>query len=358
MAEFYWLWYALAFVFEVILISISFWYLLSIRAKNLEKVWLYYSIAQSKFIESKKPSWISHFWWVVIRLIVNPFFSWYIVILRIIAIIKYFTQKLSTPETIKEIDFKIWSVPLDKIEVKKLMQEQANFLWKKIEFEDEYDDILIINDTEDGWYAEIEIYTDKQRYRYYAHTPDYDSEWDNIFEYKIDHNILSQRIVEKRTVHPWEEHYYIKDWVILESKIHEWLKNNILRSPDEEIQDLKKQIEWQTIKNPLIKYFILSRHPEILSPQEFRKGLRQDLEKIKNLILKFQDLCDKYNVWCNYNENNYLELDFKMVQPDDEDNFIREMRLLEQENNCENDEIFESKINIQIIEWYLNEKSS
>lgn len=284
---------------------------------------------------------------------------------RVIGAINYIKQKLETPEKIKEIDFKIWSTILDKKSVQNLLIERANFLWKTIIFDDSWDmlrtqeqeNTLVLQD-ENWWYGEFLIHDQKQKIcKYYGHAPEYNVIWNSIYEYKIESNKVFERAVEKRFSYSWvSEEYEIKNWVVLEDDIRkQWKQDHLtIKQIKEKIQDLNKETKWQPIKNPIITYFVLSKHPEILSPQELKKELQQNLEKIKSLISRFQNLCDKYHVWCDYDEYNYMKLNFKIVQPEDEENFMSEMRLLEEENNCKWDEIFKSKINIQIIEWYLN----
>ncbi len=367
MDDIYWSGYIAAFILQVMSLMISLSYIFSTRAKNLKHVGLYYSISQWKFIESKKPWFFWLLFSILFSLFIEPFLSWINVIFRVYWYIKLINNKISTPEKIKEIQFKLWSRLLNKDEVIGLFKELAEFqglkgdlwvLWE--EFEE--DNTLVLQD-EDGWYAEIEIF-DKinKKFAYYSHTPDYDSEWNNIHEYKIEWSKVFSRILEEKTTHPWEEYYDVKDWVILESEIIERLKGNkfTFMTSDELITKLKNEIAWNKVENLEMKYYLMSKHPEIISNQEFKTMLRAELERIKLILLKFKKLCKKFNIEYEYNERDYLEI--KLSENNDNEKeterFVKELELLEENGKCERGEIFDSSNRMKTINTYLNQSKS
>lgn len=321
MDDIYWSWYTIAFILEIISIIIAFSEKYSIKAKNFSKVWLYYSLTQWNFIEWNKPWFFSNFFWIIFRLLINPFFSWIMVLIRWYWFISLINKKISTPEKLKEINYKLWASLLNEEEVKKLIKESASFIWKDIIFEEEEDNTLILKSTDDWRYAEISLDTKENKIYSYSHTPDYDSEFNDIFEYKIEWTKVFNRTIEQKITHPWEEYYDVKDWVILESDIIKRAKSNIFIDPEEKIKELKQAIEWSENQNYKVKYFILSKYSNITN-EELRKFLRWELERVKLWFMKISDFCKDYDIELLYNdEDKYYQFKYKSEAKNDNINY-------------------------------------
>lgn len=106
-------------------------------------------------------------------------------------------------------------------------------------------------------------------------------------EYRISLNpiLLEMRTIESSHEPPLE--YSIKDGVVLESQIK---KDRIFSS--DRIENLKKQVEWSKVNicgNYEINIYILSKHPEIISREEYRKFLRQTVERLKLGVIKAEE---------------------------------------------------------------------
>ena len=87
--------------------------------------------------------------------------------------------------------------------------------------------------------------------------------------------------------HEPPKEYSIRDGVVLESA----LKESSL-FPDR-IEKLKKEVEWAKVPifgHPEVNLYILSKHPEIISKDDYRRFLRQSLERIKLGVSKVENL--------------------------------------------------------------------
>jgi hypothetical protein len=109
----------------------------------------------------------------------------------------------------------------------------------------------------------------------------------STIEYKISATPIE---LQMRTTELWHEpprEHSIKDGVVLESE----MKKNKFTTPDQ-IEDLKKAAEWSTIPifgNYEVNLFVLSKHPEIVSNEEYRKFLRGSLERVKAGIAEVEE---------------------------------------------------------------------
>lgn len=328
MDDIYWSWYTIAFILEIISIIIAFSEKYSIKAKNFSKVWIYYSFAKLNFIKWNKPWFFSNFFWIIFILLINPFFSWIMVFIIWYWFISLINEKISTPEKLKEIQYKLWASLLNEEEVKKLIRESASFMWKDIIFEDEEDDnFLIINWTNniDDFYVTLVLYKFEKTFLIRNRYPDYDRVIESKYTYKIEENNLFIKLLERKIEGKFEKSYYeVEDWVVILSEI-------IDKKEESELKELEKEIEWNTNYNYKIKYYILSKHPEILPQNEFKKIIRKELERIKLWFIKISDFCKKCGVEVIYNEEwkNYY---FNSIN----DNFDYEKFWKDLENFLEN----------------------
>jgi hypothetical protein len=101
------------------------------------------------------------------------------------------------------------------------------------------------------------------------------------YEYKINLDPIEVLVRLKERSDEPPLRYAVKDGVVLESEIKK--DGNIFS--DSQIKDLKEAVEWHKLElaNACVQFFyILSKHPEIISPEEYRKFLRQTEQRIKN----------------------------------------------------------------------------
>jgi hypothetical protein len=143
-----------------------------------------------------------------------------------------------------------------------------------IEIEDEYRDISFeffadAKEFESTMYLKEDAYSRTEKYKY---------------KISSDPMEVFLRLIERHDMPPLK--YQVKDGVILESEI--------LKAGDfseKFIEELKKEVEWRKVLlssgSPLL-FYILSRHPEIISNEEYGKFLRQTDERIKNGLLEIE----------------------------------------------------------------------
>lgn len=365
MDDIYWSWYTIAFILEIISIIIAFSEKYSIKAKNFSKVSLYYSLTQWNFIEWNKPWFFSNFFWIIFRLLINPFFSWIMVLIRWYWFIFLINQKISTPEKLKEIQYKLWASLLSEEEVKKLIRESASFMWKDIIFKDEEDEnnTLILENEEDWWYAEISLDKKNKKAFLYSHSPDYDSVFTTTYEYKIEWNSLYWRLLEKEIEHRWKKEYEVKDWIILKSYLKEKSEEKLsFFKYEDKIKELNEQINWNTNYNYKIKYYILSKHPEILPQNEFRQIVRKELERVKLWFMEISNFCKDYDIELVYNnEDKYYQFKYKNEEKNDNISYTDFSDKLESafiQANCKRTEIENYNDFLDTINLYLWEQKN
>ncbi len=152
-------------------------------------------------------------------------------------------------------------------------------------FEEDGNGTLTFGDCTFDVYPETKTYQSMMSLEYDYYT--------DKFEYRIKTNPIKveTRLIEQK--HEPPERYSVKDGVVLESAIRkeregkDWL--DFITSTDELIDGLKKEVEWHEgwAGNPVSMY-ILSKHPEIITPNDHRRYLRQLSEKIKDATLKVE----------------------------------------------------------------------
>lgn len=116
----------------------------------------------------------------------------------------------------------------------------------------------------------------------------------STYEYKISTNPIEihMRLLESshKALGTGKE-FSVKDGVVLESELIKYKEVYALK---DQIPNLKKAVEWERVEiieysNIEVNIYILSKHPEIVSKDDYRKFLRQSVERIKSGLTKVEE---------------------------------------------------------------------
>jgi hypothetical protein len=204
-----------------------------------------------------------------------------------------FINKVSVPEKIKEVNYKLSSIELPTDKVKECMNEIASFYGYSdagfrtlSDSEDDDPDEFVFDpaEGENDWYSEMQINPSLKQYTINTHSPDYGSSNTTLYEYKIDNAELYSRVIESKHEYYTDVDYDIKDNVVLENDVRKSISKSILSSQkdiDDKLARLKSDVEWQKVL-PRFKYFIMFRHGDIFKDTELKKYFRSEIERIKS----------------------------------------------------------------------------
>lgn len=155
---------------------------------------------------------------------------------------------------------------------------------KEVEIFDEENSIVIDNrHTVDTF----DIFPEEKRFKVSSSIKD-DAFYNySTIEYKISTDPIEIKMRTIELSHEPPKEYSIKDGVVLESEIQK--KDFVMPG---RIEELKKEVEWSTVPmfgNYEVNLYILSKHPEIISKDEYRKFLRLSVERIKNGVAEVKN---------------------------------------------------------------------
>ncbi len=159
---------------------------------------------------------------------------------------------------------------------------------KKVDIFDEENSIMIDNQHTDDTF---DFFPEQKKFKVSSSIKDDVFYNYSTVEYKISVNPIELQMRTIELSHEPPKEYSIKDGVVLESEIK---KDNIL-FPDR-IENLRKEVEWTKVSllgNYEINLYILSKHPEIISKEDYRKFLRQSIEKVKLGVSKVEEAVKK-----------------------------------------------------------------
>jgi hypothetical protein len=167
-----------------------------------------------------------------------------------------------------------------------LSKEQMNNELEKLGLDFlKYGEVFLFVIDPGEWYKEVRLYPKTKKAQLYSHSPDYDAINTKTFDYSFDNEKIMMRLLENKSKYPGSVEYSVRDRVVMEQSIRVANNKNIFsqifESTDEKIAKLKSMVEWHEFKDLIIKYFIMSHHPEVYPPLEFRHLLRKDLEHLR-----------------------------------------------------------------------------
>lgn len=312
----------------------------SIRAKNLQKVGLKYSLWRWDFIEWELDSFAKIFFSTIIGVLIACLLSWITVVSIIWGWVKFLLNKSSTPDKIKEIQFKLANSILNKEEVQSSLKEISKIMWKKLVFEEEEEEALVLEESEDWYYTELNLFKDENKIHIYRRTPDYDSEFNTTYKYKIEGQKIYFKLIEDKIEHPWEEYYDVQDGVILKSEIKK-RKDNIFFKPESKIKELESQIKWHELNHQYkIIFFLFHKHPELISKDDFRTFLRLKVEKIENISTEVEKIMK----------------DYESLSEKEQEKIVTKLEKFYSENEVSGSEVYNKDELIQEAQKYLKMK--
>lgn len=301
---------AVAFIIGLIKLCIAFSLSHSQRARNMAKVGLHYSYFNGTFNLTSPEGWGKVVWFTIYLLIIAPIFSWLSVISAAWMFISARVKQTAVPEKLKEIQFKIAHVDLTKDQMTNLLNEISEVLQTnpivvngsggetRISSEitnsenDEDSFTLVLETIEDSdWYLEVSVEPKSKLFHFHSHPPDYDGLYYSTYEYKFENTKLLVRLIEDYSDHIGKIEFNVKDNVVVTSEISKRHAESSINidSLEEKIESYSKQVEWHEFKRHDVRFFIMSKHIELFPPMEFRKTVRQELERIRSDKGKFQN---------------------------------------------------------------------
>jgi hypothetical protein len=287
--EIYLLGVYIALLVNLVALVFQFFRKFGIRARNFSRTGLKYSVVDGSFQENPRSWYTLAFLWFNL-LIFAPLTSWFHVLWYLGVKVYAFVNRVPIPEKVKELQFQLGAADLSKEKVIEVLGELAKASGKVLQMpgEDENSDILALRK---DFTATLELNRGDRKFTIHSHTEDYLSSFYTIEEYRIEGTEVHSRTIEKRDEHAGSpEEYDIKDNVVLESEITERYKTGFhFKNLDEHLENLRREIPWKPITYKIMRYFILSRHPEQLSPTDFRTFMRSESERIKNGIRRLKE---------------------------------------------------------------------
>ena len=288
---FYLLGVMITFLINLVLLGITAMSGLSQRVKNLKKLGGYYSIIDGQ-VSREKPTNGRILFHLADFLLISPLLSWLSVLLTSFRLVQARVNKAPVPERVKEVQFKLASVDLSRVQVKECLNELSLFLTgRKAEFRNPYDDdgldinSYIVDSGRDGWDVEVELDKNGNTFVRTACDPDFGKHIDT-YEYRFEGTRLLARTIEAKHTYLGDEvEYDVKNGVVQEQAYRERCQGGLLSS-DEEIVERVEQMhadtEWAEYANPVIRYFVLFRHEDVLDDSDAKKFFRTELERISS----------------------------------------------------------------------------
>jgi hypothetical protein len=212
------------------------------QAKNLAKVNFYWNFSSARFLrERDKPSPYRAVWYLLWGLVIQPLFSWLSALWLIISYFKI-KSRPQTPEFIKEHKFKLGLAELSREQILEMLAEVTQFMGQCYTHPEE-------GKTKDGLYllylpslndafsasSKISLDTEKKVFPVDSYSKLDFEHMENNYEYKFEGiKVLAKKLQEK---------------------------------------------EWKECDSNEIRYFILSKHQEIITVIDFLKLLLTESKK-------------------------------------------------------------------------------
>ncbi|MBK9038937.1 MAG: hypothetical protein IPL83_07230 [Bdellovibrionales bacterium] len=293
-------------------LSIAHPYLYSQRTKNMKKIGLSYNFMYEGYTKG-------NIVWMVFPLFIYNFLaysclSWiYIVFKTAMFWLSLKESKFETPDGIRQILFKIDEEDLSVEEMVSLFKSNPRLIWSlhyitdKCKCELDFDDNFPTCRLDDR--LKVEVDAKNRKLFLYSSNEGFSSS--SVNEYRFDGSKLISRCLEYRTSDYGKKERLIMDNVVLESEVRRLYSDDIDRfgSAEGEIKELKEMAQWSEVQRFDLRFFVLSRHTELFSKTEFRKIVRNEMERIKSGVFFFREECRKLGLeTLQYKDGTRIEI--------------------------------------------------
>lgn len=297
MIDFYLLGVAISFLIGSAKIAVAVATVFSQRAKNLEKIGIYYSFMRGAFGSETPTSFYKLAAFVFYLSVIAPLFSWLSVASAAWAFIAYLSSRSAVPEKVKELQYKIAHADLSKEQLISLQEEAAKALDlsggkhtedSKVDSHESLNSFVL---NLDGEYQKVRAEPKLKTLTFFDCNPENYWIFNSVFEYRFNGNNLECRLIEEHSTHGDREDWSVEDNVVLESEIRKRYSETSfkVRSLEEELEHYRSQVVWHAFNRYDVRFFVMGKHPELFPPSELRRVIRSDLERLrlgKDLILQ------------------------------------------------------------------------
>lgn len=334
----------IAFIIGIVKLAFSINCVFSTRAKNFEKIGLYFSLRSGTYT-SNTPITVSKVAIFSIHLLIlAPIFSWLSVVSAAWLAISSLSSRSSIPEKLKEVQFKVANIELTKEQMMNMLEEVRSILnlpasdIAALANSDNEDDPNTLVLESGSWYSEVKVDPIQRLMIFYANTPDYDSIFHSTFQYRFSGEKLECRLIEDYCDSYGTQEWHVRDNVILESELRRQNENLKLK-PDrlkemleEKIKKYQSQIIWHPFERYQILFFVMGKHPELFPNGELRRIIRSDLERIRKGKEQALNLAIEYQLEIIETAEGFMihyPKDFKKDSKPEVENFVKGLNLKE-----------------------------
>jgi len=276
----------IAFLIGLVKVAISINHLFSQRARNLAKVGIYYRAIAGAYTSTTPFDPIRFCFYLGYMLVVTPIFSWLSVGASIWGLIAFHTRRSAVPEKVKEVQYKIASLDLTELEMKALQKQLIDDLQlPPSRFIDEVPRSELEQEFTMFGEAGLTVEFDRtlSEFRMRSHSPDYLFLFHSRYKYRFAGNRLEVRLLDDWIEEYGQPEWRVKDGVVLELECRE--RNTKIEfkiaSVEEELRSYALSVLWHEWKGFELRFFAMSKCPDLFDRNEFRGAVRQELQNMR-----------------------------------------------------------------------------
>lgn len=307
MIEIYGLGVLIAFFLGILKLLLAINETFSIRAKNYKKIGMYYKWIDGGYTGTDPLTIFDIVWYLIFSLGLGSALSWITVVDVTYSYLKAKKFKNEMPEKLKEMQFKISHLELSKEQIIQLRVEGSQFLGENLPIHTGNPDRFVLSNS-NGYRVVVWINPSKKEFTYYSSVPDNDGDGINECLYAFDDNKILFKTLNDYLSGYSGKNYRVKDGIVLENEFrlgYEKYQMESKEKVDEWIEELRKSVTWQEMQRSVIRYFIYSHHPEVVSPAKLSAMIRQELLELNDKISIILSEAKKIGFIVNETEEGY-----------------------------------------------------
>lgn len=135
-----------------------------------------------------------------------------------------------------------------------------------------------------SWGRQIRVNPDLRTLTLYSHTPDYDSKFNSVEEYRFENDQLLVRTIDDWTKHYNDEKWHIRGGTVLEAEIRKQGEGFGLKSVEEELAKYGAEAQWHAVPDRYFRFRVMAMHPANFPFKTRRRLIEEELKRFEEQV--------------------------------------------------------------------------
>ena len=276
-----------AFLVSVLNVVQSARALFSARTRNFRKLRLHYNCWLNEYGPTKqKVAWQALYFPVMLFIV--PLLSWLAVLGAIIFFGMNIGWRLRMSGSEKDRWRKLGAKDLTWAEIIEVQEEDLIIRSRpgpaRTGNEEPGADPLLFVLEGGSWGRQIRVNPELRTLSFNSHTPDYESQFNSVEEYRFENDLLLVRVIDDWAKHYADEEWHIRGGTVLEDEIRKRRDGFQPESVERDLAEYRAQVKWRAVPDRYFRFRVMAMHPATFPFKTRKRLIQEELKRFEEQV--------------------------------------------------------------------------